>query len=93
MRISKKTLESATQRKMIVQLEKWDWMVNKVINCSNPGWPDLECYRNKIAVFIEVKREGETAKELQQYRHKQLREQGFEVISEATSLSDIVHLR
>jgi hypothetical protein len=67
--------------------------VNKIISCNNAGWPDLECFRNKEAVFIECKKPKKIAEELQKYRHRILREQGFQVISEATSLSDIVHLR
>lgn len=72
-------LESKLQAKIIKHLKSCGWLVNKIIRCSNAGWPDIECYRNKIAVFIEGKAKGKKAKPLQEYRHEQLRGQGFEV--------------
>lgn len=72
--------ESEIQRKIIKKLEAAGWLVNKILSCSKPGWPDLEAYRNKVVVFIECKIPGKQARDLQLYRHRKLREQGFEVI-------------
>lgn len=73
-------LESEIQRKIIRQLEADDWLVIKIIQCNKNGFTDLIALKNKRAVFIEVKRPGEKPTELQLYRHKELRGQGFEVI-------------
>jgi hypothetical protein len=85
-------LESKIQAQIIKKLEKWGWLVNKIIHCSNPGWTDVECFRNKVAVFVEVKQPGEEPDDLQLYRHRKLQEQGFEVIV-ASSVSHISHLK
>lgn len=84
-------LESTIQAKIIRRLEASGWIVNKVISCSNPGWTDLEAFRSKVAVFIETKVPGRKPESLQLYRHKKLREQGFEVIV-ATDINDVKHL-
>lgn len=72
-------MESKLQRKIIQDLRKNGWVALKVIRCNISGWPDVTAYRNKKAVFIEVKDEGEEADDLQQLRHDELRAQGFEV--------------
>lgn len=51
----------------------------KVIRCNLSGWPDVNGFKNKKAIFIEVKDEGEKTEPLQDYRHEELRKQGFEV--------------
>lgn len=71
-------LESKLQKKIRVDLEKSGWIVHKV-DSSKPGWPDLEAFRNNVALFLEVKSVGKKANPLQEYRHKLLREQGFKV--------------
>lgn len=42
--------------------------------------PDLIALKDGRVVFIEVKRPGQKPRPLQEYRHKKLREAGFEVI-------------
>src|SRR5215831_12533435 len=43
------------------------------------GWPDrMFLYHGKV-LFIEFKRPGERVRAIQQYIHKQLRQQGFNV--------------
>lgn len=84
--------ESEIQSAIIRQLEKHGWLVHKVIQSSKNGWPDLEAFRNKVAVFIEVKQGRKEPDDLQQYRHDKLRKQGFEVII-AKSLQDVSHLQ
>lgn len=72
--------ESIIQSKVIKAFEKEGWFVVKIIQTTKNGWPDLQCHRNKITVFIECKEENKLCKDqLQLYRHKQLREQGFTV--------------
>lgn len=73
-------LESEVQKKVIRKYEKAGWLVNKIIQSTNNGWPDLECFRNGVTLFIECKAPGETADDLQLYRHALLRNQGFEVL-------------
>ncbi len=73
-------LESAIQRKIIKKLEKAGWFVLKIITSNKNGINDLIAFKNKKAVFIEVKRPGKEADELQKYRHEQLRKEGFAVI-------------
>jgi Holliday junction resolvase len=85
-------LESAIQSKIIKALEKAGWYVIKLIHTNKPGICDLECHRNGRTVYIEVKQPGEEATDLQLYRHKELRDHGIEVISEATSINDVKHL-
>lgn len=71
-------LESKLQKKIRADLEKSGWVVHKVIS-SKPGWPDLECFCNNVALFLEVKAKGKKARPLQEYRHKILKAQGFSV--------------
>jgi len=84
-------LESAIQTKIRIALEKSGWLVIKLIQTSLNGITDQLCLKKSRAVFIEVKQPGKKPTELQLYRHKQLREQGFEVIV-AESVKDIQHL-
>jgi hypothetical protein len=85
-------LEAAIQTKIKKELEKHGWLVVKIIQASLNGWTDLQALRNKRIVFIECKQPGKTPSDLQLYRHRQLRDQGFEVIGCATSINDIIHL-
>ena len=72
-------LESKEQAKLITKLTALGYMVVKIGLCNMAGFPDLMALRHGKAVFIEVKRKGSKARPLQEYRHKQLRAQGFEV--------------
>lgn len=84
--------ESAIQRKIILSLQKSNWIVVKIIQCQLNGFPDLICLKNSRTVFIEVKQPGKKPAELQEYRIKKLKEQGFEVII-ARDPNDIAHLQ
>lgn len=70
-------MEAKLQRRIIKFLEKHRWYVVKIVICNKPGHPDIEAYRNGIVIFIECKDAGKKAKPLQDYRHEQLRGQGF----------------
>lgn len=76
---SSKELESKVQSRVIRELRADGYLVVKIGLCSVPGFPDLMALKNGRAMFVEVKRAGEKPRPLQEYRHKQLREQGFEV--------------
>lgn len=71
--------ESDIQYDIIKFLESEDWLVVKIIQSNKNGWPDLQAHKAGITLFIEVKSEKGIVSELQKYRHKQLREQGFYV--------------
>jgi len=73
-------LESAIQRKIILELEKSGWLVVKLIQTNKNGIMDLMALRNGEAVFLEVKSENGKQSELQKYRQKQIEEKGFQVI-------------
>lgn len=71
--------ESKLQTRIRKDLEKKGWEVVKIIICSKPGWPDMQAYKKKRAIFIEAKAPKKKAEPLQGYRHECLRNQGFEV--------------
>lgn len=72
--------ESAVQRKIIERHQKKGWLVVKLLQTTLNGIPDLLLLRNGVTVFIECKRPGvKTAEPLQVYRHRQLRDLGFDV--------------
>jgi len=73
-------LESAIQRKIILELEKSGWLVVKLIQTNKNGIMDLMALRNGEAVFLEVKSENGKQSELQKYRQKKIEAQGFRVI-------------
>lgn len=74
-----KALESKIQSRIIERLKKEGWLVVKIGLTNLPGFPDLIALRNGEVRFIEVKRPGCKPRELQQYRIKQLKENGFNV--------------
>ena len=72
--------EQQIQKKNTDNLENDGWVVVKLMKTSTNGIPDLMCLRNGVAKFIEVKKPNGKISELQKYRIKQLRKQGFEAI-------------
>lgn len=72
--------ESTIQKQVKDAMQRAGWIVNKIIQCTNNGWPDLECYKDGVTVFIECKRPGGKVSPLQQYRHDILRRAGFKVL-------------
>lgn len=72
--------ESEVQTSVIKHYEKDGWIVNKIIQCTNNGWPDLECHKNGSTIFIECKATGEKCQPLQLFRHACLTEAGFKVL-------------
>jgi Holliday junction resolvase len=77
----KKLKESLIQRKTIEAFTAAGWIVVKNIQTNLNGWPDLTCYKSSVTLFIECKAAGVTKiPPLQEYRHKQLKQQRFTVI-------------
>lgn len=72
--------ESTIQRNIIKRFEMSGYLVIKLGLTNKKGMPDLLCLKNGKAIFIEVKRPGEEPRPLQEYRHKELRDKGFEVL-------------
>lgn len=73
-------LESVIQRKLINYLEKQGFLVVKTIVLNVSGYPDIFAFRNGEALFVEVKSKNGKLSELQEYRIKKIREQGFKVL-------------
>lgn len=72
--------ESELQDLTRKHLMKNGWLVNKIIQSSNNGWPDLEAYKKGEVIFVEVKKPGELNNDpLQLFRQDQLRRMGFKV--------------
>ena len=97
--------EAIVERKVSEKLRKSGWKVIKAIQLSENGWPDRFLFRYPARlVFVEWKRDAYTDDKgkfhkreevdpegLQAFRHKQLREMGFEVIV-AWSEKEVQHL-
>ncbi len=72
-------LEKSIQSKITQRLRADGWIVVKIGLCSLPGFPDLMALKGGVVRFIEVKQPGKKPRPLQEYRHEQLRNLGFEV--------------
>lgn len=72
-------LESEIQRRIIKRWEADGYLMVKVQLCNKAGFPDLIALKDGKAAFIEVKRPGQKPRPLQEYRHEQLRNAGFDV--------------
>lgn len=80
--------EAKLQTKIINKLEADGWIVVKTIQLSKNGFPDLFCFKNGRAIFIEVKAPNGKLSELQKYRIEQLQKENFTalVINEISQL-------
>ena len=72
--------EQQIQKKIADQLKNDGWFVIKLMKTSINGIPDLMALRNGTTKFIEVKKPRGIISEIQKYRIKQLRKQGFEAV-------------
>ena len=59
--------ESTIQSKIAKRLRENVWLVTKLIQTSMNGIPDLMAIRKGNVIFLEVKKPGEDASELQKY--------------------------
>ena len=69
--------EQKLQSKIIAYLEENGWIVVKTITLSKAGFPDIFAFKNKEAIFIEVKAPHGRCSELQRHRIKELKKEGF----------------
>jgi Holliday junction resolvase len=72
-------MESKIQAKIKARFENAGWIVVKLIQTNCNGIPDLMCLKDGKTVFVEVKQPGKKPTELQQFRHDQLTQNGFQV--------------
>ena len=72
--------ESQIQKKIIDNFTDRGFMVVKLMKTNTNGIPDLLILKNGIAKFVEVKKPNGEISELQKYRIKKLREQGFDAV-------------
>ena len=82
-------LESCVQREIIAYLERCGWYVVKLIQTNKNGIPDLLCVKDGQCMFVEVKREKQTAKPLQNYRMNELIQHGVTAFV-AHSVGDVI---
>ena len=82
-------LESCVQREIIRYLEGCSWYVVKLIQTNKNGIPDLMAVREGKCIFVEVKREKQTAKPLQNYRMNELKQHGTTAFV-AHSVEDVI---
>lgn len=85
-------LESELKSKGSKLLESYGWLVVHIIQSSKNGWPDSQIYRRGVMWHLEWKQPGEKPRELQKYRIRKLREQGFETLV-VTDLRQIEFLK
>lgn len=69
--------EQQIQTKIINTLTRAGWYVNKLINTSKKGVPDLIAHKDGKTVYIEVKRPGQKPRELQVFRMKEIEKYGI----------------
>ena len=79
--------ESQIQHQIIKWLEAQGWLVVKIIQTNKNGWPDLQLHAFGVTIFIEVKYDKGKLSELQKYRHKQLQDKGFIVITTSSLIN------
>jgi Holliday junction resolvase len=72
-------MESKIQARIKARFENAGWIVVKLIQTNCNGIPDLMCLKDGKTVFVEVKQPGKKPTELQQFRHDQLTQNGFQV--------------
>ena len=72
-------MESKIQAKIKARFEQAGWIAVKLIQTNCNGIPDLMCLKGGKTVFVEVKQPGKKPTKLQQFRHDQLTQNGFQV--------------
>lgn len=85
-------LEAALKKRCSKKLEGWGWLVVHIIQTNRNGWPDTFIMRRGEAIWIEFKRLGKVPRELQEYRHKEIRGAGGSVFT-VDKIEDIEKFR
>lgn len=70
--------ESKIQAEIKQYLKKMGWLVLKIIQLSENGFPDLYSFKEGRTIWWEVKRPGQLASPLQLLRIQMLRDAGME---------------
>ena len=71
-------MASKKQTELINLWTKKGYLVINLIKTNKNGIPDLQALRNKKVVFIESKEHGDTVKQLQIFRMRELTKNGFQ---------------
>jgi hypothetical protein len=71
-------LESKIQSEIIKNAKLKGFIYIKIIKASESGHADLLFFKNGKTIFIEVKNEIGKQSELQKFREKQFKKEGFE---------------
>ena len=66
------------QQELIKKYEKDGFLVLKNIRLNKSGFPDLQCLKDGVTVWIEVKEDNDTLKPLQKKRIDELISIGFD---------------
>lgn len=82
--------EAQIQAAIIKYLTAEGWQAIKLIQTNTNGIPDIMALRMGVAMFIEVKRPGGKVADLQTYRIRQLKQNGF-IAFIARSVDDVKH--
>ena len=77
MKHSSRKSEAQIQAEIVKELRRQGWLVNKLIQTTLNGTPDLICHKDGRTVYIEVKRPGQKSRPLQDYRHRELAKYGI----------------
>lgn len=82
-------MESQIQAAIKAKFERAGWIVVKLIQTNYNGIPDLMCLKMGKTVFVEVKQPNREPTPLQEFRHTELTNQGFQVFV-LTSDKDLI---
>ena len=69
--------EAEIQTQIIKEMRSRGWLVNKLIQTTLNGSPDLIAHKDGRTVYIEVKRPGQKVRPLQDFRHRELARYGI----------------
>jgi hypothetical protein len=70
--------EAEIQAQIIKEMRSRGWLVNKLIQTTLNGSPDLIAHKDGRTVYIEVKRPGQKVRPLQDFRHRELAKYGID---------------
>jgi hypothetical protein len=69
--------EAEIQTQIMKEMRSRGWLVNKLIQTTLNGSPDLIAHKDGRTVYIEVKRPGQKPRPLQDFRHRELARYGI----------------
>ena len=91
MKHSSSKSEAEIQAQIIKEMRSRGWLVNKLVQTTLNGSPDLIAHKDGRTVYIEVKRPGQKVRPLQDFRHRELAKYGIStyVLTDISQLSVI----